>query len=433
MTTKISALLNFWDRVGNNLILRERKRIMKLFWKKSSGGMFTMQDMTRIPFTPLDDNDNNYINKGYGTNADLFSVINLLTSNAGNVRLTLYDGDKQLERHPVLDLLKEPMPGMTYSLWIAQVSGYYWLTGNTYLYAPWIEDGANRGKTIRLDYLPAQFITIEQTGGGLKYNQIAPIRRNYEEDEILHIRTAQYCAGAGQENYGMSPIKAAILNLTSSNAGTKSQAARFDNGGLDGLLSVKDAKTAEQIARMKKDINAQTGSDKNGRFLITNSEIQWVRFGLTPADLQILSTITWNLRVFCNIYKVDPKLLDPTVGNTYNNMREAYASMYNRAIIPFMMELAQGLNNFLVKRYGKTLHIEIDTSWVNELQRDRSQMAAWLSQAWWLTGNEKRKEMGFDVIDDPDMDVPLFPMNSIPSDFANEKNLNERGMPDYRT
>jgi phage portal protein BeeE len=137
--------------------------------------------------------------------------------------------------------------------------------------------------------------------------------------------------------------------------------------------------------------------------------------------------------VFCNIYKVDPKLLDPTVGNTYNNMQEAYASMYNRAIIPFMTELAQGLNNFLVKRYGKTLHIEIDTSWVNELQRDRSKMAAWLSQAWWLTGNEKRREMGFDVIDDPDMDVPLFPMNSIPSDFANEKNLNERGMPDYRT
>lgn len=426
-------MFNFWDRGVRNITLDKIKLIMKLFGKKSSGGMFTLQDMTRIPFAPLNDSDTTYIEKGYGANADLFSVINLLTSNAGNIRLSVYDGDKQLDRHPIIDLLKEPMPGMTYSLWIAQVAGYYWLTGNSYLYAPWIEDGANRGKTIRLDYLPAQFIAIERQNGEKKYKQSAPERKTYEEDEILHIRTVQYNAGAGSEDYGMSPIKAAIMNLTSSNAGTKSQAARFANGGLDGMLAVKDAKTAEQIARMKKDINAQTGSDKNGRFLITNSEIQWVRFGLTPADLEILSTITWNLRVFCNIYKIDPKLLDPTVGNTYNNMREAYASMYNRAIIPFMTELAQGLTNFLAKRYGKTIRVEIDTSWVNELQRDRSQMAAWLSQAWWLTGNEKRKEMGFDVIDDPDMDVPLFPMNSIPSDFANEKNLNERGMPDYRT
>jgi HK97 family phage portal protein len=426
-------LFNFWDLGVRNITLDKIKLIMKLFGKKSSGGMFTLQNMSNVPFAPLNDSDTTYIEKGYGANADLFSVINLLTSNAGNIRLSVYDGDKQLDRHPIIDLLKEPMPGMTYSLWIAQVAGYYWLTGNSYLYAPWIEDGANRGKTIRLDYLPAQFIAIERQNGEKKYKQSAPVRKTYEEDEILHIRTVQYNAGAGSEDYGMSPIKAAILNLTSSNAGTKSQAARFANGGLDGMLSVKDAKTAEQIARMKKDINAQTGSDKNGRFLITNSEIQWVRFGLTPADLQILSTITWNLRVFCNIYKIDPKLLDPTVGNTYNNMREAYASMYNRAIIPFMTELAQGLTNFLAKRYGKTIRVEIDTSWVNELQRDRSQMAAWLSQAWWLTGNEKRKEMGFDVIDDPDMDVPLFPMNSIPSDFANEKNLNERGMPDYRT
>lgn len=403
---------------------------------------FVLQDFTRMPFAPLADTPENYIKQGYESNADLFSVINLLASNAANVKIILYrvSGDKmdQVFTHPLLDLLRQPMPGMTYRKWITQVTGYYWLTGNAFIYAPWLESGANRGKTVKLPFLPSQYVQISLTDNGEKQYRIGVEKQKvYSVDEVLHLSTAQYDYGAGRELYGMSPIKAALYNLSASNDGTKSQAARFQNGGLDGMLGVKDAKSEEQIKSLKLQLQQQSGTDKSGRLLITSSELDYVRFGLSPADLQILQTVTWNLRTFCNIYAVDPKLLDPTTGNTYNNMREAYASMYNRAIIPVMSELVEGLNNWLVPRYqtgGEKLLLVADTSGIQELQKDKQQQAGWLRLADYLTPNEKRVEMGYEPINDPEMEVPHL-QNSTPIglDPNAEKFLNERGFTDYRT
>jgi len=411
---------------------------MPLFRRKNASlpGGTVLQDMTRVPFVPIGDTAINYIQNGYQANADLFTIINLLTSNTPNVKATLYKGDKEIDKHDILTLLDNPSPTSTRAIWLQQVSGYYWLTGNAYIYAPFLEAGVNKGKTVELGWLPSQYMKVKkQKDGRLLYIYEGPDhKKEYQQEEILHLRTPNYEVGAGREMTGMSPIKAALNNLSSSNEGTKAQAARFQNGGLDGILGVKDAQSEPQIKKLKADLKMQSGTDAAGRILVTSSGLDWVRFGLSSADLQILQTVTWNLRTFANIYKIDPKLVDPTVANTYNNMKEAYASMYLRAILPFWRELANGLTHWLLPKYDKGLTLKLDTSDIPELQRDKETQTKWLKDAWWMTGNEKRAEQGMEPMDDPDMDLILYPNGgAMPSDIATEKTLNERAFRDYRT
>ena len=393
-----------------------------------------------IPLSQLGQNDATYIQSGYEANADLFSVINYCTGNAANIKPILYDvvpKDKiEVLKHDLLELLRQPMPGMTYRLWIAQALGYYMTTGNTYIWGPMLEDGWNKGKTTQLMILPSQFTTIRRVNGVKEYKvSVGSWQRTYPAEEILHIRTPNLDYGNGVEDKGMSPIKTALLNLSSSNAGMRSQAARFQNNGGDGLIGFKDGLTDEQRKTVQAQLDNRSGSDNAGKIYAAGSGINFARFGLSPADLEILKTVGWNRTVFCNLYGVDPHLLDPSQGSTFNNQREAVASPYNRTIIPFMDELFNGLNNWLLPSYKGTLQFEVDKSGVPELQVNKAENVKWLAQAWWLTGNEKRREIDYEFIDDPEMDIIQYPSNVQPigADQAAEAALGKRGAPDYRT
>lgn len=408
--------------------------------RTKSPNYIPLQTDARIPYLSLAESDQTYIKSGYEANADLFSVINYLTGNAANIKPILYDvsaRDKvEVLKHDLINLLRQPFPGMTYRRWIGQSLGYYALTGNLYLYAPFLEDGWNKGQTTQLMILPSQFTTPKITNGILSYKvSVGSWQQTFSADEILHISTPQFDYGNGVELKGMSPIKTALYNLSASNNGIKSQAMRFQNNGGDGVIGFKNAITDEQIKAVQAKLDARAGSNSAGKIFAAGSEFDYTNFGLSPADLEILKTIGWNRTVFCNLFGVDPHLVDPTMGSTYNNQREAVASPYNRTIVPFMEELFNGLNNWLLPRYKGSLSLEIDKSGVPELQKDKAENVKWLSMAWWLTGNERRREIDYEPLDEPEMELIQYPTNLQPfgADTAADTALGKRGTADYRT
>jgi HK97 family phage portal protein len=408
--------------------------------RTKSPNYIPLQTDARIPYTPLTVSDQTYIKQGYEMNADLFSVINYCTGNAANIKPILYDvsGKEKIEviKHDLIELMKMPVPGMTYRRWMGQALGYYMLTGNVYIWGPLLEVGVNRGRTTQLIILPSQFVTPKRVNGVMTYKvSVGTWKRTFPAEEILHIRTPQFDYGNDVEERGMSPIKTALYNLSASNNGIKSQAMRFQNNGGDGLIGFKNAITDEQIKAVQAKLDDRSGPNSAGKIFAAGSEFDYTNFGLSPADLQILQTVGWNRTVFCNIYGVDPHLIDPTVGSTYNNQREAVASPYNRTIIPFIDELFNGLNNWLVPAYKGSLQIEIDKSGVPELQKDKATNVTWLAQAWWLTGNERRREIDYEPIDEPEMDLIQYPQNLMPfgADKLTDGQLGKIGAGDYRT
>jgi hypothetical protein len=62
--------------------------------------------------------------------------------------------------------------------------------------------------------------------------------------------------------------------------------------------------------------------------------------------------------------------------------------------------------------YGGTLDFNIDV--IPELTQDKGVQAQSLSTAWWLTGNERRGQMGLLPHPDPTMDTILFPKELVP-------------------
>jgi HK97 family phage portal protein len=408
--------------------------------RTKSPATIPLQQNAAIPFIQLQQSDQTYIKQGYESNADLFSVVNYLTGNAAQVKPILYDlsgkEKKEVINHAILELLKQPMPGMTYRRWIGQAVGYYALTGNLFVWMPLLDAGVNVGKTTQLIILPSQFVTVKRTNGILTYKMSAGTwQQTFSQDEILHVRTPQFSYGNGEEEKGMSPLKAALYNISSSNDGIKSQAARFQNPSGDGLIGFKDAVTPEQAKQVQARLDERSGPNFAGKLSVVSSDFEYTNFGLSPADLEILKTVGWNRTVFCNLYGVDPHLVDPTQGSTFNNQREAVASPYNRFIIPFMEELYSGINFSLTVKYSKSLSLETDTSAIPELQTNKAENVKWLAQAWWLTGNEKRREIDYEPFDDPDMELIQYPTNLSPfgADQQAEAELAKRGTADYRT
>lgn len=406
--------------------------------KQKSPNTIPLQQNSTIPLLQIQQSDQTYIKQGYESNADLYSVINYCTGNAANVKPILYDNSgkdkREITKHELIELFRQPSPGMTYRLFIAQALGFYMSTGNTYIYAPLLESGVNTGKTVRLIVLPSQYVTPKRVNGIKSYKiSVGQWQQVFSEEEILHIRTPQLDYGNGVEEKGMSALKTALYNISSSNDGIKSQAARFQNPAGDGLIGFKDVVTVEQAQQVQARLDARSGPNYAGKLSVVSSGFDYENFGLSPADLEILKTVGWNRTVFCNLFGVDPHLVDPTMGSTFNNQREAVASAYNRTIVPFMEELFNGFNNWMTYKYGKNLQIEIDKSGIPELQTNKVENVKWLAMAWWLTGNEKRREIDYEPIEDPEMDLIQYPSNLQPFGAAEEADRKLGKGNDYRT
>ena len=382
---------------------------------------------TSLSIEWIKDNYIGYINDGYASNSDLYAVISYLNELAPNIRYRLVDAngvDKSASREaqPLMALMRQPQTGYTYGQWLKQVLGYRWLTGNTFIWASWLQVGVNAGRTVELQILPTQCVSIQRdrTTGALTYDLAmgALQKRAIPADEIGHIRMPQYMFGGDVELYGMSPLKAGLRTLTASNEGLTSQVRRFQNQYGDGIVGVKEGITEEQAKRLQSTIERNSGSQRAGSITVVGSDLTYQRFGISAVDSQLIQSLGLGLHTFCRMYNVPPELVDPSVGKTYNNVREAKSAVYTMSVIPAVQEVFDLINNWVVPRYTKTLHFELDTSAIPELQKDVAAIANAFKGVWQITPNEFRVMIGLEPIaNDPDMDQVWIPTTLMPLEF----------------
>lgn len=391
-----------------------------------------------MPYSLIGNTGENFIREGYGANGDLYSVIDYILALSPNVRPMLVTTNEkgeetEVSKHPFLDLLREPIPGVGYNQWIQQVLGFRLLTGNCYLLGSSPDAGLNKGKIKRLDYLPSQYVLITQNADKtLTYKFLYEGKAvYYQQNDIGHLKARQFEYGHGNELYGMSPLKAGIKTLTASNSGLNSMVARFQNQGVDGILGLKAPDAGEEAVRAVKTQFHEdyTGELRNGTFLVTNSDIAWQRIGLSPVDMQILDSLRLNLQTFCRMYRLDAKLLDPNAPTTYNNMREAKAAAYSMAVIPYVKELYDLLNRWVLPAYDKGLTLKVDYSQIPEMQKDLQAMASAVNTIKWAVSiNEARWYLDLPPFEDPEADVP----NGLREDMSFNDSQSPKGYGDYR-
>jgi len=392
-------------------------------------------------------NQSNAVDKGYLYNHIVYSIIRRITTSMQGVPWQVYKviDDKAEKKFKTAFKVKDYEAAMYYKAaayepddkseisrllaspneterlndLIEGLASFYLITGNGYIY------GLRRSgdkSIIRLYNMPAHLVEII-FGSYLRpvkgYRLSTFIDGEIPAEDVLHIKTFNPNYDAqGSWLYGISPISAAGNITTLSNYAYKTQIDNFAKYGVRGILSAsKEGLTQEQAEQIKEKWQAIVDNRK-GDIMVSGVPMTWTNVGLSPVDMQIIEQQKLTLRDLCMIYNVPSQLFGDSEHTTYNNMREARKGLVTDAVLPIMEKIKDGLNRFL-NTAEQGLLIDYDLQAFAELQDDMATQVASLSQAWWLTGNEKRIAMGKQPIDDEIMDEVLLPSGYIPmSDYS---------------
>jgi len=401
------------------------------------------------------ENDDTYINKGYRFNSTIYSIINLITKTASTIPFIVYEvkNDNELKRYKSMtsgnfnsnamlqskilqkkalveiedtelhELLTRPNPAQSYNAWLQEIVAFGKLTGNRYIYGISPESGANQNKFQELYVLPSQ--SVEINSGGI-FDPVKYYTLDYngeykiDAEDVCHIKDFNpYYDGTGSHLYGMSPLKAGLRSLDANNEALTTGVRYLQNQTARGVLSSEEGDLNEVQAKQLKEKFKQQyqGSNNAGDVIITPKKLSWVNFGLNAADLSLIEQYNASIKDLCNIYNVPVQLLNNTDSSTYNNMNEAKKSLYVNAVIPELNKIKDELNRWLTPAFGEKLYIDFDYTNIPELQEEMDKVVGQMSQAWWLTPNEKRAAMSYGADDDtPEMNDYYIPSQFIPLD-----------------
>ena len=400
------------------------------------------------------ENDTTYINEGYRKNATVYSLINIIAKAASSIPFQIYEkvNDNDYKRYKSMTngsfdttvlhkadflkkkalveledtdlhkLLERPNPAQSYASWITELIAFGKLTGNRYIYGIAPETGNGAGKYKELYVMPSQLIEII-SGGIMQPVKEYAIEYNGQfripADHMCHIKDFNpYFDGSGSHLYGQSPLRAGLRSMTTNNEAVQTGVKYLQNQTARGVLMSDEGDLNEVQAQQLKDKFRKNfqGADNAGDVIITPKKLSWVNFGLNASDVSLIEQYNASIKDLCNIYNVPSQLLNNDKASTYNNMKEAKKALYQNCVIPELNKIADELNRWLAPKYGEKLCIEFDYSAIPELQEETEKVVTQMSQAWWLTPNEKRAAMSYGTDEENEiLNEYYIPANLIPA------------------
>lgn len=421
--------------------------ILDIFKRKGLNPTPTIQrEVQSINGVVLQAYDNRaYVEDGYLGNSDVYSIVTFLARKAGSIPWYVYKmkpGEKSrtsLERYkqlskgimnkgaferamierknayeenmvtstPLAKLLERPNPMQAQDQFFQNLFGYRILSGEGNIYG---NDGAiPNGRFVELNVLPTQFLEIypdpKDLYGLLGYKLMVGQGINLPKDQVCHWKSwnPDFNDVTRSHLRGVSPLRSAWKLLRMSNNAADASAKMTYNGGAKGALVPEVVNnnvpqmTPEQASTIQRAINERlNGTDNKGSVGILQYPYNYLNFGLSSVDMELVKTMQLSLHQWCRVFGL-PIVLFDTDTSSYNNYTNAMRDLITNTIVPLCCELRDELNAWLVPRFGENVYIDFDISALPELQSDMEKMVQQLKQADWLTFDEKRTAMGYDA------------------------------------
>jgi len=179
------------------------------------------------------------------------------------------------------------------------------------------------------------------------------------------------------------------------NAARPSGALVYDQADGAGL-------TTEQFDRLKIELEAAfSGSSNAGRPMLLDGGLRWQSMAMSPADMDFATLKSAAAREIALAFGVPPMLLGLPGDNTYSNYREANRALWRLTLLPLAEKLLSALQEGLSPWFSNS-SMGIDLDQITALSEDRERLWKQVSDAEFLTRNEKRELLGFE----PDEDNP---------------------------
>jgi len=373
----------------------------------------------------IQDNADAYIKHGYQGNVDVYSIIRRYVTMSTQARLALYQRQKdgtnmEIFDHDLCAFLYDANPSMSMEQFREAYTVYMLSIGNNFWYKPVLDSGANKGKTTQIFALPGNDIEVYSENHSILQDGIIYKLEGsnvpFDNNEIFHSKYFNPLFFSKPTLYGQSPLQAAAVILAKQNASETTQAKQFENQG-PAYLMYRDSPDAwntlsePQKKALEKELNGLSKKGKQGGAIVLKDKFGVIKLGISAADLNLLETSKEGRRILCNVYSMPSILFNDNSSATYNNVVEARKAAWTDALIPHNNRFATDLTRFLinpVEQYKTAGYFfGIDYSMVDDLQYGIKDKVEWMIRAR-LTPNEIREELGYNKIDNPVMNEPIF-------------------------
>ena len=336
--------------------------------------------------------------EGFMRNPVAHRAVRLVAEAAASIPWLLYEGRRELDDHPMLDLLARPNPHQPGEGFMEMLYGHLLIAGNAYAELIEAAPDAREMHLLRPDRVSVAAdaagwpVALDYREGGSK-RAIAL----GEGGPGLHMRLFHPL----DDHYGFAPLEAALTALDIHNAAARWNKALLDNSARPSgalLYAPKEGGnlTDEQYERLKAELESgYAGPGRAGRPLLLEGGLDWKSMGLTPKDMDFVEAKNTASRDIALALGVPPMILGIPGDNTYSNYQEANRAFYRLTVLPLVARTASALSGWLAPVFGRELRLGFDIDRIEGLAAEREALWSRVNAAGFLTDDEKREAVGY--------------------------------------
>ncbi|GAA6157483.1 phage portal protein [Pyruvatibacter sp. HU-CL02332] len=341
--------------------------------------------------------------EGLEKNPIVYRAVRRIAESAASVPLLMYQGNAELESHPLLDLLARPNPMEEGSDVRCAFFAHLQTAGNAYMEAVEVDGTPRELYALRPDRMkvvpgPQGWPEAYEYASGGETVAFALPDTGPMTGPILHLKLFH----PTDDHYGMSPLEAAAFAIDIHNAAGAWNKALLDNAARpSGALVYAGAEgaehlTDEQFTRLKEELEQNyQGSDNAGRPLLLEGGLDWKAMSLSPKDMDFIEAKNVASREIALAFGIPPMLLGIPGDNTYANYAEANRAFWRETVLPLVGRYCHAITNWLAPRYGDNLRIWYDPDALEALNADREALWERIGAADFLGADEKRRAVGY--------------------------------------
>ncbi len=333
--------------------------------------------------------------EGFLVNPVVHRAVRMISEAAAGAPLLLFEKDRAVDVHPLLDLIARPNPMQTgASLMEAAYAGLL-IAGNAYVEAVRLDGRVRELFVLRPDRMR---VVPGPDGWASAYVYAAGGREvKLPRADVMHLKLFHPV----DDHYGLSPLEAAAQAIDLHNQMAAWNKALLDNAARpSGALVYRGGHGAslsdEQFDRLRAELDEQRSGPRGaGRPMLLEGGLEWTPMSLTPQEMDFAGGRNAAARDIAMAFGVPPMLLGIPGDATYANYAAANLAFWRQTVLPLVRRMAAALGAFLAPEFGEDLRLEVDVDGIEALVPERTALWAALEAASFLTRDEKRAAVGY--------------------------------------
>lgn len=375
--------------------------LSRLFEKKSA------QPMTQTGWVDWLDMTGHTVSE----NPYVYRCKDLRATSVASLHPIVFDKDgNEIPNHPLNVLLDRPNQRSTWRQFMYDIQIDIASTGNAYILPMVTVKGVTE-----LWRIPPERVAFTATGDIFRPVEewivtTGTSSMHIKPEDFIHVHTQ---LGADMV-LGISPLDAAGLSIRNQNDAREWNSSVLNNGAKPTLI-IQDPETMtfEQFQDFKAKAQGNNGGKSNaGKIMVLDGGKTASTAGFNATDMDYNNGIVLSAREICIAFGVPPEHLGDSANKTYSNMQESSKFYAMHTVIPLADMVFEPLTAFMRRYYKDFDRIAYDQEDIDGMKSDVTTILTALTNADFLTVNEKRARLSYDEVEGGD--VILQPLGQAP-------------------